>query len=158
MTIQNTPLTVEYLRKINAEPLKHWVWIEILDPERYKHFDAFSGYYRVSSDYTDGESLCCGYPGVGYSWAYADYGVSWIAYKTDPRVLTNFSFDVVFAETGEPVDFSDYPTRGWDWAEHLIYCDIGNFALEEDGTLILTDDCGNLAYPPDGLFNVTFKI
>ena len=44
-----------------------------------------------------------------------------------------------------------------DWAKHLIYCDIDEFAITESGTLILMDDCGNCAYPPAGRFNVVFE-
>ena len=35
-----------------------------------------------------------------------------------------------------------------DWAKNLIYCDIEGFAILENGTLILTDECGNYACPP----------
>ncbi len=73
------PLTVEQLKALNAEPLKHWVWIEILDTS------AFSAYYRTYADYTDGKEFCCGWPGVGYSWDYCDYGKTWIAYDRKPE-------------------------------------------------------------------------
>lgn len=36
------------------------------------------------------------------------------------------------------------------WADGLIYCDMEGFAIEEDGTLLLLDECGNYAVcPPD---------
>ena len=41
-----------------------------------------------------------------------------------------------------------------EWAKHLVYCDIDTFAVTEDGKLILLDDCGNVAYCPDGRFEI----
>lgn len=79
-----TPLTVEQLKAMKAEPLKHWVWIEILDTSAFT-FKAFSAYYRTYADYTDGKEFCCGWPGVGYSWDYCDYGKTWIAYDRKPE-------------------------------------------------------------------------
>ena len=45
-----------------------------------------------------------------------------------------------------------------DWAKHLIPCDIDTFALTEDGSLILLDDCGNCAYCPNDRFTVKLYI
>lgn len=42
------------------------------------------------------------------------------------------------------------------WAKRLIYCDMDGFAMCEDGTLILLDECGNLAHAPEGRFLVTW--
>lgn len=39
------------------------------------------------------------------------------------------------------------------WAKDLT-CNIDGFALTEDGYLVLFDNCGHLAYVPDGRFNV----
>ena len=44
-----------------------------------------------------------------------------------------------------------------DWAKHLVYCDIDCFALTENGSLILMDDCGNCAYCPVNRFTVIFE-
>ena len=44
--------------------------------------------------------------------------------------------------------------RRCKWAKHLVYCDMEGFAVEEDGTLILLDECGNVAYPPKGMFEI----
>lgn len=41
-----------------------------------------------------------------------------------------------------------------DWAKHLLYCDISGFALDEDGQLLLIDDCDNIAYCPEDRFDV----
>lgn len=43
-----------------------------------------------------------------------------------------------------------------DWAKGLIYWDIEGFAITEDGTLVLMDECGNVAYCPDDRFEVLF--
>ncbi len=36
-----------------------------------------------------------------------------------------------------------------DWAKHLVYCDMDGFVVNEYGELILMDECGNYACPPD---------
>jgi len=40
------------------------------------------------------------------------------------------------------------------WADGLIYCDMEGFAIQEDGTLILMDECGKFRYCPEGRFQV----
>lgn len=40
------------------------------------------------------------------------------------------------------------------WANHLGKYDIDQFAITEDGYLILIDDCDNLVYCPDGRFTI----
>ncbi len=44
-----------------------------------------------------------------------------------------------------------------DWAKNLIYCDIDCFAICEDGSLLLMDDCGNVAYCPTDRFEVSLN-
>ena len=41
-----------------------------------------------------------------------------------------------------------------DWAKDLMYCDMEGFAIEQDGTLILLDECGKFAYCPSDRFEV----
>lgn len=41
-----------------------------------------------------------------------------------------------------------------EWAKGLIYCDMEGFAMLEDGTLILVDECGHYEYCPEGRFEV----
>lgn len=77
------PLTLEQLREMEGEPLKHWVWIEVLDPCEF-HYDAISGYYRTSIDFTKGEAFCCGWPGLICAYDYCDYGKTWVAYAHKP--------------------------------------------------------------------------
>ena len=43
------------------------------------------------------------------------------------------------------------------WAKRLTYCDIDGFAITEDGSLILMDECGNFEYCPIGRFTVELE-
>lgn len=43
-----------------------------------------------------------------------------------------------------------------DWAKHLMYCDMDGFALLQDGTLLLVDECGRFAYCPEGRFTIVW--
>lgn len=79
---ENKALTVEYLKEINQDmENRRWVWIEVLKPYDYK--TKVSAYYQAQSDYTKGEAFCCGYPGMGYSFDYSDYGKIWLAYRNE---------------------------------------------------------------------------
>ena len=62
-------------------------------------------------------------------------------------------FTVIDTETGQYPDMSNI-ARFEEWAESLIYCDIDGFAITEDGYLIVLDDCGNMAYCPEGRFKI----
>ena len=62
-------------------------------------------------------------------------------------------FDIIDTKTGWYPDVEKIALSE-DWAKGLIYCYIDCFALQGDGTLILIDDCGNIAYPPAGRFEV----
>lgn len=75
----NAPLTLEELREIGTG---EWLWIECL--ERFKSDKAVSAYYRKHKDYTQGDSFCCGYPGVSFGFEHSDYGISWLAYRRKP--------------------------------------------------------------------------
>jgi hypothetical protein len=81
---ENEPLTLEELRQMDGEPLKHWVWIEILLPETWP-YEMDSGYYRNILDHTGGEAFCCGYPGWSTGLPYDDYGKTWLAYRAKPE-------------------------------------------------------------------------
>lgn len=39
------------------------------------------------------------------------------------------------------------------WASNLLACDMEGFALMENGTLILLDECGNYVFCPDDRFD-----
>ena len=62
-------------------------------------------------------------------------------------------FRVINKRTGKEPDLCQLARR-CKWAKHLVYCDMEGFAVEEDGTLILLDECGNVAYPPNGMFEI----
>lgn len=62
-------------------------------------------------------------------------------------------FDVVDTKTGEYPDLERIALTE-DWAKHLMYCDMEGFAIEEDGTLLLLDECGRQACCPEGRFEI----
>jgi hypothetical protein len=64
-------------------------------------------------------------------------------------------FTVIDNKTGKYPDCEKIVLNE-EWAKHLIYCDIDTFAITEDGSLILLDDCGNCAFCPVGRVNVIF--
>jgi len=65
-------------------------------------------------------------------------------------------FTVVDPKTGACPDMSTI-AKTEEWAFGLSYCDAGSFAISESGDLIALDDCGGIAYPPEGRFNVAFS-
>ena len=81
---ENKLLTLEQLRQMDADMKnRRWVWIEVLKP--YRSDEKVSAYYRVQSDYTRDRAFCCGYPGIGFSFDYSDYGITWLAYAHKPE-------------------------------------------------------------------------
>ena len=54
------------------------------------------------------------------------------------------TFEVLNAHTGKP--FTDDEKIKIAQEHKLIYCDINQFFIGEDGQVILTDDCGNFAF------------
>ena len=66
------------------------------------------------------------------------------------------TFKVIDKKTGKEADTYKIALKE-DWAKHLIYCDMEGFAIEEDGTLVLMDECGNVAYCPDDRFEIVFE-
>ena len=62
-------------------------------------------------------------------------------------------FAVIDKKTGKVADVCNIALKE-EWAKHLIYCDIDSFAIKEDGTLILIDDCNNIAYCPYDRFKI----
>lgn len=65
-------------------------------------------------------------------------------------------FTVIDKKTGEYPDTRKIALEE-DWASNLIYCDIEGFAIQEDGNLILTDDCGNTAYCSPDRFEIILE-
>lgn len=74
----------------------------------------------------------------------------WTKYKMSIR------FDIIDKTTRQYPDTYEIARRE-EWAKHLVYCDIEGFAIEEDGTIVLLDECGNVAYCPDGRFLIVKK-
>lgn len=65
-------------------------------------------------------------------------------------------FDVVDTNTGEYPSLQEIALNE-DWAKNLVYCDMEGFAITEDGNLLLLDECGNFAYPPNGRFQTIHR-
>lgn len=65
-------------------------------------------------------------------------------------------FTVMDRTTGKYPDLKKI-AREEEWANGLIYCDMEGFALEEDGTLVLMDECGSFAYCPHDRFDIKFE-
>ena len=63
------------------------------------------------------------------------------------------TFSVIDKTTGKKPDLKEIALNE-EWAKHLIYCDMEGFAIEQDGTLILLDECGGVAYCPEDRFEV----
>ena len=68
----------------------------------------------------------------------------------------NMSFIVIDNITGKEADIGEIALKE-DWAKGLIYCDMQGFALLEDGTLVLLDECGKYEYCPSGRFTVVHE-
>lgn len=65
-------------------------------------------------------------------------------------------FTVIDTKTGEYPDLWDIALHE-EWAKGLMYCDMEGFAIEEDGSLFLMDECGRYKYPPEGRFKIVWE-
>ena len=65
-------------------------------------------------------------------------------------------FSVIDIKTGEEADPYEIALHE-EWAKNLMYCDMEGFAIEEDGSLILVDECGRYEYCPIGRFEVRWS-
>lgn len=72
---------------------------------------------------------------------------------TQPNEPLVTGFNVVDTKTGEYPELEKIALKE-DWAKHLMYCDMEGFAIEEDGTLLLLDECGRQACCPAGRFEI----
>ena len=66
------------------------------------------------------------------------------------------TFSVADPETGEYPDV-EHIALTEEWAKDLVYCDIDGFCINEDGNLILMDECGNYVYCPPDRFKVIIE-
>ena len=55
------------------------------------------------------------------------------------------TFHVIDKTTGKEADPYEIALNE-DWAKSLCYCDMEGFAILEDGTLILVDECGRFEF------------
>jgi hypothetical protein len=74
------------------------------------------------------------------------------ALKESQELKTFRVYDITTGEEADPYEIALHE----DWAKNLEYCDMEEFAIEEDGSLILLDQCGNHAYCPEGRFKVVW--
>lgn len=66
------------------------------------------------------------------------------------------TFIVIDTKTGEEADPYEIALHE-DWAKHLCYCDMDGWAIEDDGTLLLVDECGRFAYEDRERFKVKWE-
>lgn len=66
------------------------------------------------------------------------------------------TFNVIDPKTGEYPDL-EHIARTEEWAQNLIPCDMEGFCINEDGSLLLMDECGNYTYCPEDRFQVNFE-
>lgn len=64
-------------------------------------------------------------------------------------------FRVVDKLTGKEAEVTEIALKE-EWAKDLMYCDMEGFAILEDGTLILTDECGRFVFCPYDRFEIVF--
>ena len=81
------------------------------------------------------------------------YDIQHVPTLIPPNEPLATGFDVVDTKTGEYPDLEKIALKE-DWAKHLMYCDMEGFAIEEDGTLLLLDECGRQACCPVGRFEI----
>ena len=67
----------------------------------------------------------------------------------------NKKFVVVDLQTGGLADTEGIALHE-EWAKGLIYCDMEQFTLGEDGTLYLLDECGHYEECPKGRFKIVW--
>ena len=65
------------------------------------------------------------------------------------------TFTVIDTKTGKEADEYNIALHE-DWAKHLCYCDMEGWAIENDGTLLLVDECGRFAYADRERFKVVW--
>lgn len=66
------------------------------------------------------------------------------------------SFIVIDTKTGKEADQYNIALHE-DWAKHLCYCDMDGWAIQDDGSLLLLDECGRYAYADRERFKVKWE-
>lgn len=89
-------------------------------------------------------------------------GLGWVEAAMDrlptltPPNDMDLGFDVIDVKTGEYPDLEKIALTE-EWAHGLVYCDMDGFAVREDGSLILLDECGNCVSCPPGRFEIRLQ-
>lgn len=73
------------------------------------------------------------------------------------RYDKSLEFTVIDKITGKYPNLKQLALKE-EWAQNLIYTDMEGFYINEDGNLLLMDECGNIAYCPPGRFRVVKRI
>lgn len=66
------------------------------------------------------------------------------------------SFMVIDTNTGKEADTYEIALHE-NWAKHLLYCDFDGWAVGNDGSLMLIDECGRFAYVSSERFKVVWE-
>ena len=66
------------------------------------------------------------------------------------------SFVVIDTKTGKEADQYNIALHE-DWAKHLCYCDMDGWAIQDDGSLLLLDECGRFTYADRERFKVKWN-
>lgn len=64
-------------------------------------------------------------------------------------------FFVIDKTTGQAPDIEEIVLRE-EWARGLVYCDLEGFAIGEDGSLYLLDECGAYRSCPQDRFQLVW--
>ena len=65
------------------------------------------------------------------------------------------TFTVIDTNTGKEADEYEIALHE-DWAKELCYCDMDGWAIMDDGTLLLVDECGRCVYADRERFKVVW--
>lgn len=68
-----------------------------------------------------------------------------ILYEVPSAEPERKTFHVIDKKTGQEADPWEIALNE-AWAKHLCYCDMEGFAILEDGSLILADECGRFEF------------
>ena len=100
-------------------------------PNTWEEFEQWYGFEDKKEIYTNGSRLI------------QSFRVKqWLDHTVEPERKT---FHVIDKTTGKEADPYEIALNE-DWAKSLCYCDMVGFAILEDGTLILVDECGRFEF------------
>jgi hypothetical protein len=70
--------------------------------------------------------------------------------------MREIKFHVIDKNTSKEADIEQIAIKE-DWAKGLIYCDMEGFFINEEGDLILADECGNYVFCDQDRFQVVWE-